>query len=288
MKLGVTVILYHPDLDNINRMISLFTGLNLPLVLVDNSPTPLDAILLSSHYVHFPANIGIAAAQNRGLEYLISIGVDYALVFDQDSQISESLIAQMQVALMDAQTCFSDVAAIGPTIVCEFNDKVMQPRFHRALAKNDKVASVRQIIASGMLISLAAYKVIGPKDESLFIDGVDHEWCWRARNKGFSICQSLTATMQHRLGDARLKIAGIEVKQGAPVRLYYQARNLVTLSRKDYVPLYWKCRNWLALPLRWYVNRFRFDSGHIRSRYLLRGLKDGFAGKSGKLTDWTG
>lgn len=288
MKLGATVILYHPDLVKVSQMVTLFSQLNLPLVLVDNSPEPLPEHSTSIHYIHYSENIGIAAAQNRGLEYLMGLDVDYALVFDQDSQISESLIAQMQVALIDAQTCFSDVAAIGPTIVCEFNDKVMQPRFHKALAKNDKVASVRQIIASGMLISLDAYKIVGPKDEALFIDGVDHEWCWRARDKGFTVCQALTVSMKHRLGDARLKFAGIEVKQGAPIRLYYQARNLVLLSRKQYVPLYWKCRNWLALPLRWYVNRFRFDCGPSRSRYMLRGLKDGFAGVSGKLTDWTG
>ena len=89
--------------------------------------------------------------------------------------------------------------------------------------------------------------------------------------------------MLHKQGDGRHKVLGITFKRGAPVRLYYQVRNVLILSRRSYVPLYWKLRNIPAIPLRWLINRWVFDNGKQRGRYFAKGLVDGLKGKNGPL-----
>nr|WP_083638614.1 glycosyltransferase family 2 protein [Alteromonas pelagimontana] len=264
-------------------MINKLNEINWPVVLVDNSPVPLSHQNFNVKYIHCPANVGIAAAQNEGIQALQDMGAEYGLVLDQDSQLTEELLFGLLSEYQSATHHFTQVAAIGPMIVCEFNNAPVQPRLQKALQLKDGLAEVRQIIASGMLINLSMFNAIGKKDEALFIDGVDHEWCWRARYKGFSIVQSHNIKMRHRQGDARHRILGLNFKRGAPVRLYYQVRNVLILSRRQYVPLYWKCRHLPVLPLRWAVNRWWFPEGKLRGHYVLRGLIDGIKGRTGKI-----
>ncbi|HFP9739483.1 TPA: glycosyltransferase family 2 protein, partial [Escherichia coli] len=66
----------------------------------------------------------------------------------------------------------------------------------------------KQIIASGKLINLEVLDQVGFMEDDLFIDGVDHEWCWRAGRLGYKIAIIENAIMKHRLGDARGNFLG--------------------------------------------------------------------------------
>ena len=283
MKKGAVIILYHPQVAHLTSTVNTLSASGWPVVLVDNSPSPLSERWPDNvTYIHFPSNIGIAAAQNRGIDALIAAQCKRILVLDQDSNIIEQMLLQLDESFSQAQQVFQNVAAIGPLIICEFIDAPVQPKFQKVLEQHENLARVKQIIASGMLISADAYADIGAKDENLFIDGVDHEWCWRARDKGYSIVQCTNIPMRHKQGDARHRILGVTFKQGAPIRLYYQVRNVLILSRRRYVPLYWKLRHISALPLRWAVNRWIFPQGKQRGYFIRRGLLDGIRGRSGK------
>jgi rhamnosyltransferase len=85
---------------------------------------------------------------------------------------------------------------------------------------------------------------VGGFDESLFIDGVDHEWCWRAWHK--SQWRSFVvedAKINHQLGEGDKKVASRSIAIASPFRMYYQFRNYLWLCRRDYVPGYWKKKN---------------------------------------------
>lgn len=285
MKTGVVVVLYFPELEHLQKVFELLDKLTLPVAVVDNSPNALEGIPLpvQSTYIHFPQNSGIAHAQNAGIDALSEQGVDGVFIFDQDSHITESLLRRLIEDYRRAETLFGPVAVIGPKIICEFSEHAVRPRLQKPIAVVGDLLDVHQIIASGMLVNVQAFAKIGNKEAPLFIDGVDHEWCWRARAQGYAVVQTAGVTMRHREGDARLKLLGFTFKQGAPVRLYYQVRNILILSRRGYVPTYWKIRNIVVLPLRWYVNRWRFPDGKTRSHYFWRGVKDGLKGKLGAI-----
>ncbi|MCW8091692.1 glycosyltransferase family 2 protein [Alteromonas sp. ASW11-130] len=265
-------------------MIDVLVSCDIHTVLVDNSSKPYSGPLSTRvNYLHYPENVGIAAAQNAGLIELKKCNFDAAFIFDQDSDLTKELIYGLLTHLQNGKNPKEQkVAAIGPVIVCGFTETHQIPKFKKSYPK-DKLFEVDQIIASGMLINLLYLEDIGLKDESLFIDGVDHEWCWRARSKGFSILMASDVPMFHKQGDARHKYFGLTFKRGAPIRLYYQVRNVLKLSRHSHVPLRWKLRQLMALPIRWLVNRFFFPEGQLRGRFMKKGFYDGLKNRSGKI-----
>lgn len=281
MKTGIVIILYNPDAKHVYELVKAFRAPKWDMVLIDNSPIPDERFSSAdTTYIHCETNVGIAKAQNLGLKTLFDKGVEYAFLLDQDSLFTPAIageLLQQFVALEKKHP----IAAIGPSIYCQFSDCIDQGVLQKGQKVSDNLKEVKQIIASGMLLSKHAFERVGEKESSLFIDGVDHEWCWRARSKGMVIYQSLSACMPHRQGDDRVKVYGITFKQGAPIRLYYQFRNVLILSRRSYVPLYWKLRHVCAIPLRYIVNRFCFTQGWERGEYMRAGLQDGFKHRSG-------
>jgi len=281
LSVGVVVILFHPDVEHVSTLVKGLSSPDWHLVLVDNSPNSHQALATNNvTYLHYPENVGIATAQNIGLRALFDRGIEYAFLLDQDSLFSSELACELvkQFSTLETQ---SPIAAIGPSIYCQFSECVEQGALQKGKQVSDKLKEVKQIIASGMLISRHAFHLVGEKESGLFIDGVDHEWCWRARAKGMKIYQSLSACMPHRQGDDRVKICGIIFKQGAPIRLYYQFRNVLILARRSYVPFYWKLRHVCAIPLRYLVNRYCFEQGKTRGHFMREGLLDGLKSITG-------
>lgn len=285
MNCGIIIVLYHPDIEHIQDIVDQFSASNFPVILVDNSPTKTQITCPGAcEYLHFPRNVGIAEAQNIGLNTLFSAQIAHAILLDQDSHITVTMAKDLIAQFHTLEKTYK-IAALGPSIYCQFNQTVTVGKLQRGQKVSDNVKEVKQIIASGMLLSKFAFNEVGEKESGLFIDGVDHEWCWRAGRLGFKIFQSLSVRMPHRQGDDRVKVCGITFKQGAPVRLYYQMRNLLLLSRRNYVPFYWKCRHVTAIPLRYLVNRFVFPQGRERSAFFLKGLRHGARAISGSIED---
>ncbi|MDO6565476.1 glycosyltransferase family 2 protein [Alteromonas sp. 1_MG-2023] len=283
MNCGLVIVLYHPDVEHVQSLLDELASHKLPVALVDNSAneTPL-TLSPSCQYFHFPNNVGIAEAQNVGLNYLFENGLSHAVILDQDSSFTASMAMALLNQYHDLEKTYK-IAALGPSIHCQFTNQVSIGRVQKGKQINSQVRKVKQIIASGMMLSASAFAEIGNKESGLFIDGVDHEWCWRANKLGFAVFQSLAVCMPHRQGDDRVKVLGLMFKQGASVRLYYQMRNILLLSRRGYVPFYWKCRHLPAIPLRYIVNRFCFPEGKLRGKFIVKGLIDGIRSKSGKI-----
>lgn len=277
------IILYNPDTQFVKQNINKLAACSIPTILVDNSASVQQFSGSSIHsYHHCLGNVGIAKAQNIGLQVAKESGFEYVFLLDQDSNLNTDLIRGVQNGMREAQSIFDKVASVSPRVVCSFSGAAVKPTIQKALSKRDSFVSVPQAIASGMLVQLEALKDVGQKDESLFIDGVDHEWCWRARKKGYHILLDERIEMLHTQGDSRLNVCGVSFKIGSEIRLYYQFRNVIALSRRSYVPFYWKCRQLLGLPIRYLVNRYLAKNGRQRGYFMTRGLRDGFNRKTGK------
>ena len=253
------------------------------MIVVDNSPQSHQDWLSSSvEFRHCPENAGIAHAQNIGLLLAKKQGHDYAMLLDQDSQLSEQLLQTVKLRVVEAQTHYPNLAAYGPTIVSEFDGQVVRAKVQRAVPDEHGFLHSRQIIASGKVIPISVLAEIGLMEDALFIDGVDHEWCWRANRKGCRIISDTQALLRHKQGESRKRIVGVTFKVGSPVRLYYQYRNILILLRRSYVPLYWKIRNSVALPVRWIINGWFLEQRRERRHYMRRGLIDGLKKRSGR------
>jgi rhamnosyltransferase len=285
--IGAAVILYKPDLSVTYRLIESILEQVDALCIIDNSPSPtiLNISKNKLHYHHFPKNIGIAAAHNIGLTDLRAAGCTFGMLLDQDSEIDDDLAFRLSSLMVASKVENRPLVAIGPRIICSFSEKTVRPRVQREISVYENLVCVTQIISSGMMIDLCKLDLIGFKDEKLFIDGVDHEWCWRAKTQNLLVAIANNVEMVHKLGDGRSKFAGITYKVGSPIRLYYQFRNILVLARRGYVPNYWKTRNILVLPIRFFANSLLQNNKRERIKYMLCGLWDGLLKKDGSFTD---
>src|SRR6185312_14441774 len=238
------VVSYRPEPDAMVRLVDAVMPQVGAVVLVDNaSDGDWNQVLgrrLSAQggaMLRQSRNLGLAAAQNVGIDWAREHGYRHVLLLDQDSEPSDGMVAALHGAL-EALSMAGPVAAVGPRFhdLREHRDapfvRIRFP-FNRKLRCDRSTPTIACdfLISSGMLIPLAVLDRVGPMDAGLFIDNVDLEWCFRARTQGFALHGVCAATMRHRLGDTRrtLPFALGQVVVHGPLRLYYMMRNRVRL-----------------------------------------------------------
>jgi rhamnosyltransferase len=286
-QVAAIVVLFHPDWDFVLPNLARLAGQVGSIVLVDNTPDPLppieplrDNVVL----ITLAENTGIAHAQNVGAAEAERRGAEYLVFFDQDSEIDESLIARLLEALATLTALGEAVAAVGPRPFDTTKGEKHLPPMVDIEPVGDRFTRVWHLISSGSLISLETFHAVGPMDASLFIDSVDHEWCWRARQRGYSCFIDESVLMYHALGSAVVRILGYPIRNTEPTRLYYQFRNQVRLIfyyHQAVVPWSWRIKRLLILPPKIFVY---LSFGPMRWRKLTAmytGIRDGLFNRGG-------
>ena len=270
------------------------------LVVVDNgSPGPTVAELRSAcaevgaELIELGANLGIAAAQNRGLERARARGADLFLLLDQDSLPEPDMVARLREGLARARgvTPGGAVAAVGPVTRDErqpdapllFHDETWGPRRAPLPTRDGELVPVTFLLASGCLVTGEALDRVGPMNEAWFIDHIDLEWGLRATRAGMAMYGVAGATLHHHLGDATLKLPGRarQVHLHSPIRNYYMARNTLLLVRSGLMRPAWRLgyAAWIVKYAGFYV-LLQAPRGE-RVRELAAGLRDGLLGRTG-------
>ena len=99
------------------------------------------------------------------MKVLFNEGSDYAFLLDQDSLFSPDIAVELVRQFQDLEQR-SPIAAIGPSIYCQFSECVDQGVLQKGKQVSEKLKTVKQIIASGMLISKRAFERVGEKKVS--------------------------------------------------------------------------------------------------------------------------
>ena len=248
----------------------------------DNSPIPIvNNISLNTYknrieYKYMNGNIGIAAAQNKGIKYAIEHEYEFSFFLDQDSICSNNIISDLVEKYNNIESSNIKIGAIGPRVFNRQNNKEYRGLIKKGIKLNKNITEVNELISSASLIKISTFNNIGLMDESLFIDGVDHEWCWRAKYIGkyrFFISENVKLNHQFGEGDHFFILRKIAIP--TPFRVYYQFRNYIWLVHKEYVPLYWKLSN----GFKYFIKLFYFPIFiPPRIEYLkksIKGIKDG-------------
>lgn len=274
LPIGIVVVLFRPNTRQLERLYELAQVAK--GVIVDNSETSAFDTSRTGKMEYMPMhhNCGIAKAQNVGITSLLTRrDIKYIVLLDQDSAYDENVVCHLYDAFSQGLARNDSMAAMGALIVDECSDRTQSSLFHRYDYGIDGLCEVREIISSGSILRADVVADIGLMDESLFIDFVDFDWCWRARSKGYTIFRSAKVALRHTVGRCTLRFCGYEVIISAPKRYYYQYRNLLWLSSRSYVPLQWKFSTIIKYALRFfYVPMIIGPSSY---RYILKGIKDG-------------
>lgn len=270
--ISVIIILYNPskdDIENVCDISSRYKG-----VVCDNSPTPVLSCMSVNKmkYISNGGNIGIAAAQNRAIR--AAEGYKYLVILDQDSRLSDDY--PMRIANEYEKACaeFPKLAIMGPMLINGRSEGEYKSDIHKDKYLSDSVIFRENIIASGACVSKHVLEDVGLNEESLFIDLVDSEWCWRANSKGYFCAITPNVTITHTIGRKLIKIWKFNDVVSAPFRYYYQMRNYLWMIRRPYVPRQWKVNNGIKYIMRVFYLPF-CKNGFSSWRFMWKGV---FAG----------
>jgi rhamnosyltransferase len=296
-SLGTTAIIvtYHPNTSHLDEVIArIFNEVNF-ILLVDNHSPKISQWKIPQkfktkiHTLKFPDNLGIAYAQNRGIEWAFKKGSKYILFLDQDSLPSTDMVHKLKEALKTKITNNkSQVLAAGPVVI-DFNSKEKTPflidKKNKFLKTNANIVIVKTLISSGMLIDKRAFELIGGMRSDYFIDHVDTEWLYRLNKRGYLVVGVKNTFMQHSNGEKIIEVSFFNKKirfiSHLPFRNYYRIRNHFFMLRDLNIHL---GVNFYAHNILLAIYFLFFDNNpFLRLKYILLGFWHGLTNKRGKL-----
>jgi rhamnosyltransferase len=223
-------------------------------------------------------NEGLATALNQGIIYAFNeISISYVNLFDQDSIPEENL----PINLVDEikTNGYNDCACIGPILVDIKNPNI----YYKQNKNNNDRNSPKTLPTSGTLISRESWVKIGAMLDLLFIDGIDHEWCLRAKSLGHQVYLSKKNRMLHNMGDDYLNYFGsYKPIHRSPIRHYYIVRNSLYLMSLKHIPYSWKiielCKTIRRIPFYLYAS----DNALVSLRNIIVAINDGILKNIGR------
>lgn len=228
---------YNPD-DGFKARVSLAAQQMSALLIVDNGSRP-DRLAIINAASTIPnvsllrndINRGIAVALNLGARWAKEEGYSGVIFFDQDSLVTEQVLPTL-IEVWNQFKPSDHVALIGSNFI--------NIQSHKCFAEVTSTASdawrdTDIVLTSGSLISLDSFQDIGPFREEFFIDGVELDYCFRAKCKGYRLIQSLRPTMKHSAGQPtshHFLGKTVWTINHVPQRCYYMTRNSIILIKE--------------------------------------------------------
>ena len=294
-RVGAVVATFQPSPKLIERVLKLLRQVPEVLIVDDGSSNESQFVLnqlsdLGARVVTQKSNLGIAAAINLGFQHFESLGAELILTLDQDSDLPEDYVPALTSEYDRLVSLGLKVGLVAPQFFSSFNQS-----FQRSGVEYlDAVSPIQ----SGQILSLEAVNKIGPQNEKYFIDLVDTEYFFRAKELNYVCACVPNIQIEHGFGneiylfrfgkqqfckDGSVKVARVS----SPFRYYYRARNRVFLN--------WRYRSnfkFLKVLLSQTLNDLVLDfavavKNSTRPsrlmKIILAGWLDGFMGRTGKI-----
>lgn len=299
-KIAAIVILYLPTEKTLARLLQSLRGSVNTICVIDNTPTSqitwVSPAWFSQHalevqYRSLGDNMGIAKAQNVGIELAIESGCDHIILFDQDSEASPNMV---QTLLDEERLLLSQgikVGSLGPSFIDEKTGEyaaankqgwffVQRTPIHFG---DTKPIAVDFLIASGTLIRTQVLQEVGMMMDELFIDWVDIEWSLRAGKAQYAHFMIPKTVMRHTIGDDFVDIGVKKVNIHSDTRKYYIIRNACLLLRDSKMPIKWRLNTACKIPAYMLIYLVTSKTKNSLLRLLMQAIKDGFSRRLGKM-----
>lgn len=248
MKIIAIIVLYNDNTEEAAYNIGMIAQQVDEVCLVDNSDNACPSRFVkieNATYLPQYSNKGIAAAQNVGIRYAIENKADFLLFADPDTTIERGAIDHLYNTYRKMENHNYNIGGIGSVARNRITHE-LYPLRSTFICEIEEM-NVKQVTYTMNSISLyptGLFQKVGFMDESLFIDGVDSEFCWRATDKT-KACFYLdnNVIVDHQLGMGTKNVCGKAVSITPPFRMYYQYRNYLWLLKRPYTPKRWILEN---------------------------------------------
>jgi rhamnosyltransferase len=230
--ISAVVITHHPDAGVAARLRTVAAQVG-RLIVVDNGSAAGARAALAPECGELIANaenLGVARALNLGVMAAAARGFEWCLLLDQDSVPDADMVAGL-LAVLAHLPDHTRVALLG----CAYR-LPGAPTGAAAAVQDVGCDEVESVITSGSLLSLAAFRAVGPFRDELFIDYVDVDYCRRARAAGFRVLETRRRLMTHSIGaptEHRFLWMRKWTTNHSADRRYYIARNQTVLLQES-------------------------------------------------------
>lgn len=260
---AAVIILYFPDdetLDFIEKYHA--SGAKLSIVVNAINNEALDRLIKLEVWqlTVNDENLGLAKALNQGIDISFKNGASFVFLLDQDSRPDFDLHLKLSDEWLKLNNKYGNLGAISPVLI-DIKGLESQNIYDKSQS-----LIIDTMATSGTLISIEAYNIVGPMMEWLFIDCIDHDWCFRAAAKGLVLVQVNKYIMAHDMGDDGITILGTyRPLHHSPIRHFYIIRNTIYLLRQSHIPKYWRIREALKtiyrIPIYFIISSNKMETG---------------------------
>ncbi len=284
------IVIYRPQIEALRRLVASLADEVAIVAIYANSPIGADeqqrlaaAAGAAELVVLRPAlNRGLGAAYNALRALAQATENEFLLLLDQDSALRPGTVETLVATHRRLAARGERAAVVGPQPI-DLQGKAMRLSTRTGVPPSGtEPLRASFVISSGSLIRLDALVAIGDFRADYFIDAIDIEWCLRAGAAGYSIWVDPAVPMPHSLGKGIIRLPfGLLLTDQPSRRLYTYVRNQLAMLRLRHVPVRYKAKFLLSLPVRLAVHliHHRFSSDCITA--LANGLVDGVLGRMG-------
>jgi rhamnosyltransferase len=228
-------------------------------------------------------NLGLAKAQNIGIQKGMELGGDYFLFLDDDSRLSKGSVSELKREFeVNPKLGIAACHILHENSSKEQKYWIKTKWFYKRVGFTSiirKLENVNTVISSGSLVSKEVIEKCGLMREDYFIDYIDIEYCLRVRANGYSISVIHSARLRHKLGNTKsipLGKLAFHPTNHNPERRYYMIRNRIW-TWKLYALQF---SGWFLIDLgNFFVDNIRviiFENNKFQNfREFSMGLKDG-------------
>ncbi len=268
LKIAGLVVLYNPPNDIIENIKTYINQLDVLLV-IDNSEKANEEIVNSIKnfskviYVANNKNLGLAAAINYGINFAKQREYDWLLTMDHDSEFTTGSLEMMLGYIYN-----NDITQIGVVAPLQLN------KFENIAERPSNIEQILTSMNSGNLLNLAVNSKIGPFNEVLKNDYIDHDYCLRLNFLGYKVIRINKAVLNHNLGRITKHFNFLVTNHSAERRYYITRNRLYLMSKyKKTFPIFYK-ENRRAL-IREFIFIVLFENNKIKKfKSILKGISD--------------
>ncbi|PVY81506.1 rhamnosyltransferase [Cupriavidus alkaliphilus] len=301
---AAVVVTFNPDEPVFRRLLQATLRQVGTVVVVDNGSARIDVAAMCNsedagagriRYVPLGTNLGIAAAQNRGIDAAKAAGAEYVLLLDHDSVPADNMVVALRQADRQLRDAGVEVGAVGAvahdrrTGTTSKVVRMVRGRVQRLASQTaEPYIEADFLIASGTMIAISVLERYGMMNEGYFIDHVDTEWCLRVKARGMRLFAIPSARLEHALGDHVVRVwlgRWREVPVHSPARDYYMFRNTVRMLLTTPMSLAWRITHVFRLSQFAVFFGLGMSPRLKRIRLMTRGIIDGVKGRGGALVD---
>jgi rhamnosyltransferase len=214
-------------------------------------------------------NIGISEALNLALRKAKQSGYEWLMTMDQDSAFLDESI---EILLHDFYKLDKQHTVVVSPL---HNSKFIKINHETVFMEKEFVMTSANIVHVDKALHIGGY------DENLFIDEVDHEFCFRIRRAGYSIFVHRTVAVKHALGTKNNNITLY-----TPDRLYYMIRNYLYIRKKylyEYAEFFTQRDAYLKV---FFMRQILYGKHRFKNlKMLLKGFIDYSKGQFGKMNN---